>query len=471
MKRTKIIATIGPATEKPEMISLLIKAGVNVFRQNFSHDVHEAHGKRIKNIRKVSKKLNMPVAILADLQGPKIRVGFLPDEGVELKAGQNIVLTSQKPEKGEIPVQYKKLPQDVSKGDIILLDDGKLELVVLSKTQVRVSAKVVIGGILRPFKGINLPTASVSTSALSVKDKNDLNFVLGLGVDYIALSFVQSAKDILNLRKVLDKSKAKIKPGIIAKVERHEAVKNIDEIIEAADAVMVARGDLGVELLTEKVPVIQKEIIKKSLSVGKPVIVATQMLESMIENPRPTRAEVSDIANAIIDGADAVMLSAETSVGKYPLEAVQSMTQTALDVEKWARKSGLVLGEAAQKRRETVVEAISNSAVKLAETIKSELLIIASATGSTAKQISKHRPSVPVMVITHSEEVKRKLALVWGVFPEVVEFHKVGELVSGSLKLARKKSFIKKDDLVVITSGILKGVPGGTNLIEVVKAD
>jgi len=470
MKRTKIIATIGPATENPTIIANLIRAGVNVFRQNFSHDIPEMHTKRIRNIKKQAKALNMPVAILADLQGPKIRVGDLSEQGMDLKRNQKVILTIKNPEKGEIPIQYKSLPRDVSFGDILLLDDGKIELKVFDKNDFSIKAKVIVGGILKSFKGINLPTASISAPALTAKDKKDLELILKEGVDFIALSFVRSADDIIQLRKIIEQNKGS-KPSIVAKIERHEAVENLNEIIKASDAIMVARGDLGIELMLEKVPVIQKEIIKKTLGIGKPVIVATQMLESMMDNPRPTRAEVSDIANAVIDGADAIMLSGETSVGKYPLGCIKVMKRVSLDIEHWSRESGLMLGEATYHRRESVVEILSKNAVRLAEKIKARLIITATATGNTARQISKYRLSAPIMAVTHSEEVQKKLQLSWGILPFVINFNKISELISKSMKRAQSIGIVKKGDLVVITSGVLRGVPGGTNLIEVVMVE
>jgi pyruvate kinase len=464
-KMTKLVATVGPATNEYEMISEMILEGVNVFRLNFSHDTHEAHASRIKLIRKAAKNLDVVVSILQDLQGPKIRVGIIPDDAMLLKKGSKITLTASDPKEGQIPLQYKGLVRDANPGDIVLLDDGNLELKVLSNTNDSIEARVVIGGILKSNKGINLPTSSISAPAITDKDKKDLKFGLSQKVDFVALSFVKSADDIKELKKLIAKSDCR--PRVVAKVERHEAVKNLEGIIAESDVVMVARGDLGVELGVDKVPIIQKRIIKECFRQSKPVIVATQMLESMIKSPRPTRAEASDVANAILDGADAVMLSAETAAGDYPLEAVRTITEIATDVEKWVRENEIVIGRSAFGEPENLLEAISNTVVRLAKQSSAKLILTATSTGKTARFISNKRPFVPIVATTHENQARRYMTILWGVDPYKVEFNTVAEMVDSGINLAKSKNYVKKGDLIIIASGKFPGVPGGTNIVEV----
>ena len=360
MKKTKIIVTLGPSSDDPKMIKKLIKAGANVFRLNFSHGTHETHIKNIKKLRKIEKELKTPIAIMQDLQGPKIRVGELPEGKMSLMQGKEVTLTVGKALEGEIPVQYKGIVKDVKKGDRVLLDDGNLELKVTSKSGDKIKCKIVVGGELLSKKGINLPDSDVALHAFSDKDKADLMVGLNNDVDFIALSFVKTGSDIVNLKKLI-KSKGK-ETKVIAKIERHEAVENLDDITEKSDGVMVARGDLGIEISLDRVPFIQKDITKRCIAHGKPVIVAKQMLDSMIRNPRSTRAETSDIANAILDGADAVMLSGETSIGKYPLNAVKAMNKIALTAEKWALDKNIFIGRSVHQNIGSTAEAIAKAA-------------------------------------------------------------------------------------------------------------
>ncbi|KKQ93282.1 MAG: Pyruvate kinase [candidate division CPR2 bacterium GW2011_GWC1_39_9] len=467
IKMTKIIATLGPASESYETICELIKSGVNIFRLNFSHDSYENHQKRVENIRKAADNFNKNIAILQDLQGPKIRVGEIDENGIKLENGTEVILTVNAECDGKIEVQYKDLDKDVSVGDIVLLDDGLLELKVLGVENGDIRCQVIVGGILKSKKGINLPTSSISIPAISEKDENDAKFGCENGVDFIALSFVKNGQDIKDLRKIIGENG----PKIIAKIERHEAVQNVREIVEEADGIMVARGDLGVELGMDKVPVLQKRIINECLRQNKPVIVATQMLESMTKNPRPTRAEASDVANAILDGADAVMLSAETAVGDYPLEAVKTICNIATDVEAWVIENQVVIGKRNQNEVDSVAEAISNTVVRLAKQTGAKLILVPTATGITANLISNRRPFVPVLAITHGHKAMRRMAILWGVQARVVGFNTVEEMIVNGIEIAKKYGYIKIDDRVIIASGKLPGVPGGTNIVEVMTVE
>jgi len=466
-KMTKIIATLGPASDSYETICELIKSGVNIFRLNFSHDSYENHQKRIDNIRKAAEDLNKNIAILQDLQGPKIRVGEIDENGIKLENGAEVILTVNAQSEGKIEVQYKGLDKDVSAGDVVLLDDGLLELKVLEVSGGDIKCEVIVGGILKSKKGINLLTSSISIPAISEKDESDAKFGCENEVDFVALSFVKNAQDIKDLRKIIGENGSQI----IAKIERHEAVQNVREIVEEADSIMVARGDLGVELGMDKVPVLQKRIINECLRQNKPVIVATQMLESMTKNPRPTRAEASDVANAILDGADAVMLSAETAVGDYPLEAVKTICNIATDVEAWVIENQVVIGKRIQSEVDSVAEAISNTVVRLDKQTGAKLILVPTATGITANLISNRRPFVQVLAITHDHKAMRRMAILWGVQARVVEYNTVEEMIVNGIEIAKKYDYIKKDDRVIIASGKLPGVPGGTNIVEVMTVE
>ncbi|KKR27878.1 MAG: Pyruvate kinase, partial [candidate division CPR2 bacterium GW2011_GWD2_39_7] len=464
-KKTKLIATIGPATDDLEMVTEMIREGENVFRLNFSHGTYESHARLAGLIREAAEKLDVNVAILQDLQGPKIRVGLIPDDNMNLKKGSKVTLTAVEPENGEIPLQYKDLVKDANPGDLILLDDANLELKVLSKTDDKILARVIVGGILKSNKGINLPTSTISAQSITQKDRKDLEFGLKLNVDFVALSFVKSAEDIEELRALIKKHGGTAK--IVAKLERHEAVKNMEEIVAATDVVMVARGDLGVELKTEKVPVIQKKMIKECLRQNKPVIVATQMLESMIKNPRPTRAEATDVANAILDGADAVMLSAETATGEYPLEAIRTITEIAKDVEDWVTRNEIVIGRSTLREPEQVIDAIANTVVRLAKNTGAKLIMTATSTGKTSTVISNRRPFVPVLATTHNDKAKRYMAILWGVDAYKVDFDTVAEMLDSGMELAKSTNYVKSGDRIIVASGKFPGVPGGTNIVEV----
>lgn len=416
-KKTKIVCTLGPASDEQSTLEKMLDAGMNMARLNFSHGSYDHMKKIIKNLHAASKNTGKKVALLQDLQGPKIRVGKLPEKGMNLKRGQAIILTTdgktfnEKPLK--IPVQYRNLHKDVKKGDRLLLDDGYMEIEVMRKEGRHIHCKVRIGGVLKSNKGINSPTASISAKTITSKDRKDLEFGLKQNIDYVALSFVKSADDIHELRNLL-KQKGHPEVQIIAKVERHEAVKDIEAIVKATDAIMVARGDMGLEIPAEKVPVVQKEIVRLGLIYGKPVIIATQILESMIENPRATRAEISDAATAIFDHADAFMLSGETSVGKYPIRAVRTLAKVAYATEKELKKREHLLQNHLLKEDMPITDATCYNAALLAHDIRAKAIVIITRSGYTARQIMKHRPQTPVIAFTYSKKVKCQLQLVWG---------------------------------------------------------
>lgn len=416
MKKTKIIATIGPASNNYDMMLQLVKQGVDIFRLNFSHGTHEDHAKVLQIIRKINEEEGINITTLQDLQGPKIRTGLIENDGVEIKAGDEITLVADKELLGnakEIGLTYLQLPQDVEAGEMILLDDGKLELKVKETNKKdRVVCEIVYGGMLKSRKGINLPFTKVSAPSLTEKDLKDLEFGLKNEVDWIALSFVRHADDILDLRKRIEAKGKMCK--IIAKIEKPEAIRNIDEIINATDAVMVARGDLGVEVIMEEVPMLQKSIVQKCNAAAKPVIIATQMMESMIENPRPTRAETNDVANAVLDGADVVMLSAETAAGKYPVEVIKSMARTI----ELAERDERVYYRFENHDHDKVTflnDKVVTSACSLARSVKAKALIGMTKSGYTAFQLSKHRPKASIYIFSEDRRVLSQLNLIWGV--------------------------------------------------------
>ena len=467
MLRTKIVCTIGPASQSPKLLEKLIRAGMNVARLNFSHGTQPAHQKVINAVRQIAAKLNKPVAILQDLAGPKIRVGQIKTGEIILKPGARFILTTRlvPGDEKEVSVNYSRLPQDVRPGDSLLLSDGALELKVEEASQKDIQCKVVVGGPLSSFKGVNLPTGSVKIPSLTDKDKSDLAFGIENEVDYVALSFVRSAEDVRTARRFMKKKMCSI--PIIAKIEKHEALANIDEIISEVDGVMIARGDLGVETPLEKVPHVQKVLIRKTNQAGKPVITATQMLRSMVENPRPTRAEVADVANAILDGTDAVMLSEETAVGKYPVEAVSMMARIAEDAELSIPSDVWMLWQEPGSER-PVPEAVSFAACSLAECIDAASIITFTHSGSTARLVAKYRPKRPILAPTPLVETYRRLSLIWGVVPVLGEDIKnTDEVIGQAFKLALESGLFKRGQKVVITAGVPVGVPGTTNFIKV----
>lgn len=472
LKRTKIVCTIGPVSEKPAILKRMIKAGMNLARLNFSHGTHAWHGKVIKIIRKISKESGQPIGIIADLQGPRIRVGELPASGVKLVPKNKITLTtSQEKSKEKISVTYENLHKDLSPGDRLLLDEGLLELKVLKISNRDIFCEVVVGGILTSHKGINFPDSSVSVPPLTEKDREDLVLAIREGIDWVALSFVSRASEIYDLRYLIRdlEKKLKISKGppirIIAKIEKHEAIKNFDEILEAVDGIMIARGDLGIETPPEDVPLWQKKIIDKCLAVAKPVIVATQMLDSMIRKPRPTRAEVSDVANAVIDHADAVMLSGETASGLYPVPAVEMMAKIIRETEK-STYDDLVMGSIVKNIK--IDDAVSQVAKILSNTVEAKAILAASLSGYAGRIVARYRPELPILVASDSARVERQLTLSWGVIPFVLpSCRSVEELVDRSIGYIKKNKFVAAGDKIIIIAGEPVGQSGNINLIEI----
>lgn len=409
VQNTKFVCTLGPASESPQVLEKMIKAGMDCARLNFSHGSYSNHELLIKRIRTAAKKAGVPLAIMQDLQGPKIRIGDIKD--TEVKKGQTIILTCGPKSKNKIPVQYKDLYKDVKKGSLLLIDDGQIELKVERKSNKDIICTVLNNGIIKAHKGINVPNGTISTSPITPKDKKDLKFGLTQDIDYVALSFVKTAKDIYDLRKLIGKKPVKI----IAKIERREAVKNLEEIIEASDALMVARGDLAMEIGPEKVPVVQKKMIHLCNLAGKPVVTATQMLASMVDSPTPTRAEVSDIANAIFDNSDAIMLSNETAVGAYPIKAIEVFAKVAANVEHELKKHSELLppryiGQSVEEN-----DALGLEVCELAESINAKNIVVITDDEKDVQAVSKHRSYVHTIVITNNKKLRNQLALLWGI--------------------------------------------------------
>lgn len=471
--RTKIVCTIGPATQSVEQLVRLIEEGMDVARLNFSHGSHDDHLTVMRNVREACKQTGEHITVLQDLCGPKIRTGTMKNKKAELKEGSTVVFTTEEIEGDEhrITTAYKELPEDVKPGDGILLDDGKLCVRVVSTTKTEVVCKVETGGILGEHKGMNLPGVKLSTPSLTEKDLDDLEFGLKNDIDYVALSFVRSADDIRSLRGHILKQVKHFVP-IIAKIEMADAIQAIDDIINESDAVMVARGDLGVEMPPEEVPVLQKMIVHKCNEAGKPVIIATQMLESMIENPRPTRAEASDVANAVLDGADAVMLSAETSVGKYPIETVKTMNNIILRTEQQVPEKE-IFEKRPFVRDDTVLDAVAQSACVLAEKVNASAIIPITHSGATAWRLSRFRPSARIIAVTGEEHVLRRLNLVWGVQGIVLtDYIGNADAILHRIKEKLKQDgYLKSGDYIVFTIGIPLMARGLTDTINVERVD
>jgi pyruvate kinase len=473
--RTKIICTIGPATESVDKLTKLIDAGMDVARINCSHGDREQRERLIANIRKASRESGQSVAILLDLSGPKIRTGTVVGGSVELKPGATLTLTDEEVpgDANRVFVNYPRLPREVTVGASILLDDGKMALQVVAKTDHSVTAVVQIGGILKDRKGVNLPGTRLSIPSMTDKDREDVRFALSQDVDYVALSFVRSADDIRMLHDLLIREGTRERQiPIVAKIEKNEAVQDIDKIIAESDAVMVARGDLGVELPTEDVPPIQKMIVRKCNEAGVPVIVATQMLESMIGNPRPTRAEASDVANAVFDGADAVMLSGETSVGAYPIEAAETMNRIIAKVE--GERLYLPETEMLDRiRKGDVFDAIARSACVLARQVRASAVVPLTHSGATAQRVSKYRPNMPIYAVTGREKIIRKMNLFWGVQGMLVPgFEQDSDTAFRKVKdELLRLGFVHKGDSIVLTAGIPVMSKGTTNALKVDKIE
>ena len=467
LRRTKIVATIGPATENAETLRALIEAGATTLRLNFSHGTQENHQKNIKLIRQISFELNQPVGILQDLQGPKIRLGKFEEGSIFLEKGDRFILTSRNVPgtQAESSVTYEPLVEEVPEGATILLDDGKVEMKVVGKDadQRNLECEVVVGGKLSNSKGVNFPGVYLSIKALTEKDRKDLMFGLNQNVDWVALSFVRNPQDVLEIKELIRNTTNRRVP-VIVKIEKHEAIEQMDAILALSDGVMVARGDLGVELPAEDVPVLQKRLIATANKLGIPVITATQMLDSMVDSPRPTRAEVSDVANAIFDGTDAVMLSNETAVGSYPVEAVSTMAQIAQRTEREKLKQNAVGIESSQ----TIPNAISHAVGQISSQLGAAAIMTLTRSGATARNVSKFRPKSPILAVTPLVDVSRQLQLVWGVNPLlVVDLPSTTQTFHAAMNVAQEDGLVRDGDLVVMTAGTIQGVSGSTDLIKV----
>lgn len=469
MRKTKIICTLGPACDDLNVLSSLMDAGMDVARLNFSHGDYDYHQKKIDSIKKLRKSKKCPVAILLDTKGPEIRVRTFENGFVMLKAGQKFVLTSKDIVGNDemVSVNYPKLPQELYKGCRILIDDGLIELLAEDFTDTDVICQVVSGGRLSNNKSINLPGIHIHMPYISERDKEDIKFGIKNDVDYIAASFVRNAKDVLELRNILEKNGGS-DIHVIAKIENREGVDNIDEILSVSDGIMVARGDMGVEIPFEELPAIQKSLIEKAYSAGKKVITATQMLESMISHPRPTRAEITDVANAIYDGTSAIMLSGETAAGKYPVESVKTMSKIAekteceIDYKKEFLKSNYTM------TNPNVTDAISHATCMTAHDLGASAIITVTKSGSTARMISKYRPACPIIGCTTSDKVYYQLNMSWGVTPvKTKEMNTTDDLIEHSVEMAVKEGYVKDGDLAVITAGVPLGISGTTNLLKV----
>ncbi|MDN5352797.1 MAG: pyruvate kinase [Clostridiales bacterium] len=469
LRKTKIVSTIGPASENRDIFKEMVKSGLNVARLNFSHGSHEEHLARINMIKSVREELNLPIAILLDTKGPEIRTGKFKEASYTLVEGQTFTMTTAEGlgDQDGCQVSYSGLPGDVKPGDRILIDDGLIELEVQATTDATITTKVLNGGEIKNNKGVNVPGVRINLPAITDKDISDIVFGLENGIDFIAASFIRKAADVLEIRKVLEDNAAH-DIDIISKIENQEGVDNLEEILEVSDGLMVARGDLGVEIPTERVPIVQKKMIELCNREGKPVITATQMLDSMIRNPRPTRAEASDVANAIFDGTDAVMLSGETAAGKYPIESVKTMAKIAM-----AAEASLDYKHQLQRRVQIsnefgVTYSVSHATAATALELDATAILTATSSGYTAKRVSMLRPKPPVIACTISDLSRRKLALVWGVYPIIIqEGNSTDTIFEYAVEESKAQGYIADGDLVVITAGVPVGISGATNLMKV----
>lgn len=465
MKRTKIVCTIGPASEGRDTLIGMTKAGMNVCRLNFSHGNYDEHQKRIDTIKSVREELNIPLAIMLDTKGPEIRLGKLKEDVYTLVAGEEFILTTEQivGDNHRASVSYEGLADDVQKGTQILIDDGLIELVVSKVEGTEIHTQVLNAGEIKSNKGVNVPNAVINLPALIEKDIEDLKFGIKNGVDFVAASFIRKADDVVGIRKVLEENGGDwIK--IIAKIESREGVDNLQKILQVADGIMVARGDLGVQLKAQEIPLIQKRMIRLSNQYGKPVITATQMLDSMTRNPRATRAEVTDVANAVLDGSDAVMLSGETAAGKYPVLSVQTMADIAVAVE----QAEYDPRELPNYTEITSTNAISKSTCEIAEQLGASAIVTATVSGATARAVSKFRPHLPIIACTTTERIQRQLTLSWGVVPLLTkDSENTDEVFERSVYAALESGHVEEGDLIVITAGIPVGIPGTTNTLKV----
>lgn len=468
MRKTKVVCTLGPATDQEGVLEELVKKGLDVGRFNFSHNTHEEHGRRMEELRRLREKYDRPVAILLDTKGPEIRIGDFARGKETLKEGQEFTLTGRQlmGTEREVSITYPDLAGEVKKGTRILIDDGLVELEVQTIEEKDIRCLVKTGGTVSNHKGINIPDMFIPLPYMSETDKEDLLFGIEKGVDFVAASFVRCGEDVELLRSFL-KENGGGHIHIIAKIESRSGIENIDEIIEKADGVMVARGDMGVELPEEEVPVLQKMIIKKVYQAGKQVITATQMLESMVQNPRPTRAEVTDVANAVYDGTSAVMLSGETAVGKYPVQSMEAMMRIAVRAEEdidYRKRFFLT----ARKENPNITDAISHATCTTAYDLGAAAIIAVTKSGYSARMVSRYRPACPIIGCATSEAVCRQLSLSWGVEPVLLEEEKdVFELFAHAVEAGKAKDMLQKGDLAVITSGVPIGISGTTNMLKV----
>ncbi len=469
MRKTKIICTIGPACESQEKLKELMLAGMNVARFNFSHGTHEEQKKKLTSVLKVSNELGMPIATLLDTKGPEIRLRDFENGKAELTAGQTFILTTEEimGTKERATITYKNLKSDVKPGMTILIDDGKIEMVIEKITDEDIACRVINGGVVSNHKGINVPGAVLSMPYISDADYEDIKFCAQMGYDFLAASFARKKEDILQVRKILDENNSKAK--IIAKIENMQGIENLDEILDVSDGIMVARGDMGVEIPLEEVPVIQKDMIKKAVAKGKHVITATQMLESMISNPRPTRAETADVANAIYDGTTAIMLSGESAAGKYPVEAVMTMAKIAERAEKDIDYSGR-MKKTDSGEKVDITTAISHATCTTAMDLNAAAIITVTMSGFTAGMISRYKPSCPIIGCSVNPRVCRQLNLSWGVAPLLIEKEDTADdLFDEASRAAEKAGLVKKGDIVVLTAGVPLGTAGTTNMIRVIE--
>lgn len=469
MKKTKIVCTIGPTSESKEILRELFLNGLNVCRLNFSHGTQEEHKKRIETIKEVREELDLPIGIMLDTKGPEIRLGDFKEGSVEINQGDIFTFTTRDilGDEDIVSVKYETLPNDVKKDGRILVDDGLVEfkvLEIINGTDIRCVA--LNNGELSNHKGVNVPNMKVNLPAITEKDESDILFGIENEVDFIAASFIRKASDILDIRKILEENNGE-QIEIISKIENQEGVDNIEEILYVSDGIMVARGDLGVEIKTEEMPMVQKQLIKRANVAGKPVITATQMLDSMMRNPRPTRAEVTDVANAIIDGSSSIMLSGETAAGKYPVEAVKMMYNIAIRTEQSLDYSKELNAEIVLNELSTT-NAIGKATCNTAADLGAMAIITATSSGYTSKAISKFRPKTPIIAATTSKRVMRRLSLVWGVYPVLSPYsYNTDDVIELSVEAATKNGYVKEGDLVIMTAGIPVGKSGSTNLIKV----
>ncbi|MCL6583635.1 MAG: pyruvate kinase [bacterium] len=466
MRKTKIICTIGPASREPAVLEKLIRSGMDVARLNFSHGTRDEHQQTLADIRSISKRLGKPIAVLQDLPGPKLRIGPIAGGEVQLKQGEPFTLTSE-PVEGtaqRVSVNYPLMIRDVKIGDTLLLADGSIQLEVIAKGSDKIECRVLSGGTLASHKGINLPGESSSIPAFTSQDEEDLLWGIEQGVDFAALSFIRTAEDLYRAKRLLEQHRSSV--HLIAKIEKRGAVENFDQIIEIADAIMIARGDLGVEIPLEKVPTIQKQLIRKANLAAKPIITATQMLKSMVDAPRPTRAEAADVANAVLDGSDALMLSEETAVGKYPVDTVNIMSNIIQEAEKsfpfWRN-----LDRKTDCGPLTIEEAVSQASNDLAYYLRARAIITPTESGQTARLVARYRPKVPILAFSRHGSTQRILQLSWGVYPFLLpDFSDLDDMIGQAKRIAASSGWVFPGDTVVFTAGLPLKEAGGTNLIR-----